>query len=388
MGRILFLLALLLLAPMLSAQGHYALGKAACERQDYAAAVTHFKAGAAAGDIECVNGLGTCYFSGQGVRADGREAKRLLDQAARAGLDKAWGNLAILHLDGAPGIQPDPGEAVACLAVAVSLGLADASDMLRRESAALPPVGRLQALRRAEILAQGITGKRVAVSRAVRDLLTTPHGRLRGGGTGFFVTGGGGMLTCRHVVEGAREVWVAHEGALHPAVVVAEDAPADAVLLLVSMEDTPGGVLPLSIDEAELGEPVFTIGFPMVQLQGTSPKFTRGEISARRGFRDDSRCYQVSVPVQPGNSGGPLVDMRGNVLGMVAATVGAGTFLAESDALPQNVNYAVKASPLVRLLRALPSAAGRPESPRRSRPDERAAIRAAESAVGMVLAFE
>ena len=70
--------------------------------------------------------------------------------------------------------------------------------------------------------------------------------------------------------------------------------------------------------EARLGQPVFTIGFPNPDVQGTEPKLTRGEISSLAGMKDDPRHFQISVPVQPGNSGGPLVDLNGNVVGIVS----------------------------------------------------------------------
>ena len=87
--------------------------------------------------------------------------------------------------------------------------------------------------------------------------------------------------------------------------------------------------------------------FPNIGLQGFAPKFAGGEIAALSGAGDDSRYFQISVPVQPRNSGGALVDERGNVVGMVSAKVLADAHHAKaaflsSGALPVNVNYAVK----------------------------------------------
>src|SRR5207249_8879954 len=96
--------------------------------------------------------------------------------------------------------------------------------------------------------------------------------------------------------------------------------------------------------EARLGQPVFTIGFPNPDVQGTEPKLTRGEISSLAGMRDDPRHFQISVPVQPGNSGGPLVDLNGNVVGVVSMRMGDLRALKLTGALPQNVNYAIKSS--------------------------------------------
>ncbi len=91
-----------------------------------------------------------------------------------------------------------------------------------------------------------------------------------------------------------------------------------------------------------LGGTVATVGFPDIGLQGFAPKLAKGEIASLFGASDDSRYFQISVPVQPGNSGGSLVDERGNVVGIVSAKLDAATALAATGALPENVNYVVK----------------------------------------------
>src|SRR5664279_6545859 len=91
---------------------------------------------------------------------------------------------------------------------------------------------------------------------------------------------------------------------------------------------------------AHLGGTVATVGFPNIGLQGFAPKFARGEIASLSGIQDDARYFQISVPVQPGNSGGALVDEHGNVVGVVSAKLDTAVALATSGALPENVNYA------------------------------------------------
>jgi S1-C subfamily serine protease len=104
----------------------------------------------------------------------------------------------------------------------------------------------------------------------------------------------------------------------------------------------------------ELGEPVFTIGFPNPNVQGLQPKLTRGDISGLAGAQDDPDEYQISVPVQPGNSGGALLDENGNVVGIVAARLSDWAAVRTSGMTAQDVNYAVKSSCAEALLDAAP----------------------------------
>ena len=88
--------------------------------------------------------------------------------------------------------------------------------------------------------------------------------------------------------------------------------------------------------------------------RGSRPKLAKGEIASLSGAGDDPRYFQISVPVQPGNSGGALVDERGNVVGVVSAKLSTPAALASSGSLPENVNYAVKSSFLLGLLESVP----------------------------------
>ena len=123
-----------------------------------------------------------------------------------------------------------------------------------------------------------------------------------------------------------------HLGQLYDAEVVRKDEGADLAVLKVSGKFKP---LPLADSRlAKQGGKVFTLGFPKVSIQGDEPKFTEGSISSLYGIRDDSAQFQVSVPVQPGNSGGPLVNTAGQAVGIIVATIPG----------LQNVNYAIKSN--------------------------------------------
>ena len=134
------------------------------------------------------------------------------------------------------------------------------------------------------------------------------------------------------------------------------------------------------------GDAVFTLGFPQVQLQGAEAKFTDGSISSLSGIAGDPKFFQISVPVQPGNSGGPLLDASGNVVGIVVSRLDAiGTLLA-TGSLPQNVNYALKSSFVLPLLESLPGVSERLQKPVKL--DRPAAIEKTKNAVGLVVCVE
>ena len=205
-------------------------------------------------------------------------------------------------------------------------------------------------------------------------------------GTGFFVTDDGYLVTCAHVVQGATYFHVRTPGGSIAAQLVRKDAVLDIALLKVTGTFP---AMPLARNpQAKLGDSVFTIGFPDPGSQGLTPKYTRGEISSLAGIHDDPREFQISVPVQPGNSGGALVDERGNVVGVVAEKLSVklnGPDNLESAELPENVNYAIKGGLVYNFLNTVPELSGKLKAPHTAR-DREDASAAAERAAVLVIA--
>lgn len=167
-------------------------------------------------------------------------------------------------------------------------------------------------------------------------------------GTGFFITTDGHLVTCNHVVEGGKRFAVKHSTGTLNAKVIAHDASND--LAIVKVEGT-FPALSINTNPVSLGQSVFTIGFPNVEMQGLAPKYTDGKVSSVTGLRDEEMNIQISVPVQPGNSGGPLVDPQGSIVGVVVARLSDYAALRRTRSIPQNVNYAVKTVPLFELIK-------------------------------------
>ena len=153
------------------------------------------------------------------------------------------------------------------------------------------------------------------------------------------------------MVKDAAKVRLLTGAGLIDAKVVQVDAANDLALLKA---DGRFASLPIAASRSvALGGPVATVGFPDIGLQGFAPKLAKGEIASLSGAGDDPRYFQISVPVQPGNSGGALVDEHGNVVGIVSAKLNEAAALAASGSLPENVNYAVKSSLLLSFLESV-----------------------------------
>lgn len=122
-------------------------------------------------------------------------------------------------------------------------------------------------------------------------------------------------------------------------------------------------------------------------LQGFAPNLAKGEIASLSGAGDDARYFQISVPVRPGNSGGALVDERGNVVGVVSAKLSARAALAASGALPENVNYAVKSSFLLGFLESVPEVSAKLKEPNTKERKFEDVVKSAEQAAVLVLVY-
>jgi S1-C subfamily serine protease len=204
-------------------------------------------------------------------------------------------------------------------------------------------------------------------------------------GTGFFITPDGYFITNQHVAGEDATVRVLTAAGSLPARVVRVDKANDLALLKAEGKFT---ALPVAASRAvRLGATVATVGFPNVGLQGFAPKLAKGEIASLAGAQDDARHFQISAPIQPGNSGGALVDERGNVIGVVVAKLSQQAALATSGTLAENVNYAVKSSYLLSFLESVPEVAAQLREPNtQSRPFEDV-VKDVEQATVLVLVY-
>ena len=183
---------------------------------------------------------------------------------------------------------------------------------------------------------------------AVVKNTTKPKTKPKGSGTGSIVSSNGYIVTAAHVLNGASYIEIVTPTGTFPANTESVDAANDIAILKIDTT-CKDFVEVLHSRDVRLGQSVSTIGFPNVGIQGHSPKVTQGVISSDNGAQNDIRMWQISAPIQPGNSGGPLLDESGNLIGVVVASLSLKVIEA-TGAVPQNVNYAVKSAYLEPLL--------------------------------------
>jgi S1-C subfamily serine protease len=390
--------------------------------QNYVEALNWYRRAAVKGNAAAQNNLALMYLNGQGVAKNAIEGAKWMQIAAKKGLPKSQLNLATLYLDGT-GVGRNPPEAMNWYRRAANQGDAEGQRILGQLHAEgqLVRADQVEAYKWFSLAAaQGDNEAREARDRVARTLTVQqladgqrraaafvprpePGGAVgsKATGSGFFVTEDGYFVTCHHVVEPAARIVIKTKNLQFSARVVKADKTNDLALLKITgalplqsgtnanlaassaapqaLKATSAAAVngtnllkvahafrPLSVTNSgsiKLGDTVFTIGFPNIEVQGQEPKLTRGEINSLTGAKDSPRYFQISAPVQPGNSGGPLLDSSGNVVGVVAKTLNDLTFLRATGTVPQNVNYAVKSAHLIEFLEAVPEVRSKLKSP-------------------------
>jgi TPR repeat protein len=345
-----------------------------------AEAVKWFCKAAEQGEAKWQYILGSCYDKGDGVPKNSTEAVKWWRRGAEQGFKPAQTTLAACYRDG-NGVVKDEVEAYKWGLILAGTG--EAIDKLF--SATLEENLTREQIAEGQKLARNFKPRKAPAAGVPvfgnQDADASP----KASGTGFFITDGGFLITNKHVVEGANQVRLATNAGLIAAKVVKVDAANDFALLKCEGKFS---ALPVKTSRAvKLGASVATVGFPNIGMQGFAPKLAKGEIAALSGAADDARYFQISVPLQPGNSGGALVDERGNVVGVVSAKLDAAAALAASGALPENVNYAVKSSFLLGFLESVPDVASALREPNTNEDKFENVVKSAEHAAVLVLVY-
>lgn len=181
-------------------------------------------------------------------------------------------------------------------------------------------------------------------------------------GSGVLISEIGIIATNYHVVEDATKIEVVfpENGFTRTASIRLKDSKNDIAILVLndfSYTNTFKQSIPFTVADAntiKIGEEVFTLGFPLGEIMGTTSRLSNGRINSLYGLQDDPRLFQISNPLQPGNSGGPLFNSKGELIGLVVSSLNAKYFYENIGVIPQNVNFAIKSTYLQNLISMLP----------------------------------
>ncbi|MBP0493765.1 S1C family serine protease [Pararoseomonas indoligenes] len=281
------------------------------------------------------------------VNRTGQEARTL--NAVRAGRPDWAGNLLPRPLaDGATyRLRPNP---QAGCRFDIRLVLADGREAVKRDQEICTQ--REIALDASTVVAAGSAARPPSPETPPSPQAIPRPGVRAATGTGFLVAGER-VLTNRHVVDGCDRVLVRGPDGRNHAAVPPARTDANLDLALLAVPGLTGPVLSFRQDPPlRRGEGVVAFGYPLTGLLSSDAKLTRGEINGLAGLRDNQDQIQISAPVQPGNSGGPLLDMQGNVVGVVVSKLNAQAVAGRTGDIAQNINFAVRGERAAAFLRA------------------------------------
>jgi TPR repeat protein len=348
--------------------------------KDSAEAVRWYRLSAEHGNLEAQFDIGVMYQTGEGVLQDYEEAVKWYRIVANQGHADAQINLGKMYVNGA-GVPQDYVEAYKWFNLAAVQGGETAIDG-RRTIAKFMTSSQIA---EAQQLSREFTPRKIDDSPKANLSRKRVSSQPVASGTGFFISEDGFLVTNEHVARSAAQIRLVTSAGLISAKVVKVDAANDLALLKA---EGRFAALPVAASRGvKLGGTVATVGFPNIGLQGFAPKLAKGEIASLSGAGDDARYFQISVPVQPGNSGGALVDERGNVVGVVSAKLNASAALRSSGALPENVNYAVKSSYLLSFLESVPDVASKLKEASGREKKFEDVVKEAEQAAVLVLVY-
>ena len=169
-------------------------------------------------------------------------------------------------------------------------------------------------------------------------------------GTGFFISKNGHIVSNFHVIEGCSEIYFQYSGQRIRTALVATDKVNDLALLNAEIQPRyVFGVDPLNVYPLQ---EIVVAGFPFGERIRSSIKFTKGGVSALTGIGNNYSEMQIDAALQPGNSGGPIIDEFGNVIGVAVSKLDMKLILEDYGVIPENTNFGIKATVLRNLLDA------------------------------------
>lgn len=307
-----------------------------------------FRKAAEQGVVSSQGMLGLLYSDGVVVPKDDQQSAFWYRQAAEQGEWRAQSLLAGKYLMG-EGVPRDAQQAYFWLLLAASRADANAASLRDSVERTLSPRQRAEAQAAArewkpKIRAQVEPFKSVAGTGATTTPVPVRLETTRSTGSGFFATSDR-IVTNHHVTDGCTRLTVLGQ----PARLIASEPRSD--LALVEVDGGSPNIASIRVGKVALGELTAVAGFPLNGLL-SGLNVTTGIVSSLSGIRGDTRLLQITAPVQAGNSGGPLLDASGNVIGVVVSKLDAAWVAKVAGDVPQNVNFAIRSNVLASFLDA------------------------------------
>ncbi len=169
-------------------------------------------------------------------------------------------------------------------------------------------------------------------------------------GTGFFINDLGYLLTNNHVIDGCKKIIVFSGSQQSDLKLIANDNLNDLALLKANF--TPAGSLPISNSDGELLEDIYVGGYPYGNAISSSIKITKGIISSLTGIGNNYSNMQIDAAIQPGNSGGPIINSKGNVVGVAVSKLNFLKILEDFGTIPEGTNFGIKSSTVIQFINA------------------------------------
>jgi len=330
--------------------------------KNFKTAVKWWKLAAEQGNASAQYNLGVMYRKGLGVPQDYKTAVKWYRLAAEQGDPDAQYSLGLRYAKG-QGVPQDNVYAHMWFNIAAVSGESENASKNRDIVAKRMTPSQLE---KAQDLARNFVPRKGSPPVIARKSPTpTPRRRTNpdkvvsaSSGSGFAVSSSGHVITNYHVIEGCQRVKIHHNGKTIPAIAVTFDPKND--LALLKGDFRPSTVLSLSTKSPELLQDVYVAGYPFGRRISTGVKVTKGIISSLTGIGNNFSQIQIDAALQPGNSGGPILDGGGNVVGVAVAKLDIKKILKNYGVLPENTNFGIKTNVVRSILESsgvsLPSA--------------------------------
>lgn len=306
---------------------------------------------AEAGDIDAQHVLSTLYLSGEGVPKDDGKAAEWAIKAASQGLGRAQYQAGLLFSSGR-GVVADNVIAYAwhnLAAGSVNVGekfdgvVAGAAAHRDKLARSMSPEDVTEAQRLASNWKKGTVLARSGQASAGG---TPTYGAVvkRSTGTAFLVSKKGKAITNNHVIEGCKEIRT--EGREGVVKVVTTDVVNDLALLQLPDATTPTAAIAAEPGKLRQGEDIVVFGFPLNALLSSGGNLTPGVVSALTGLGNNTNQIQITAPIQPGSSGSPVLNKKGEVVGVVSMKLSDSKMAKATGQIGQSVNFAVSGQTL------------------------------------------